>query len=154
MGKKIIRLTESDLHNIIKETVKKVIGENVMCENYISDILNGNIKEHTFSYYNCRLNYSKDTALLECNGVNDYYEITATFDYDVKEGQKSYDYDMPDDPDELYVTLKNVRVITFNEEGEEIDLKYRGDCEELNDIIENIIYDKLCENFDDLLASE
>lgn len=38
-GKKIIRMTESDLHNIIKESVKKILREGIDTDYYLQDAI-------------------------------------------------------------------------------------------------------------------
>ena len=57
MNKKIIRLTESDLHNIINRSIKKIIKENMNDEFYNEEDYDGNVgrkgmvKSYDIGYY-------------------------------------------------------------------------------------------------------
>ena len=75
-----IRLTESDLHRIVKESVKRVLSEGVYSPNNLPEIL-----ENMADYVNNCINNGDD--------VSGYYqEIVSTGLFEDSEG-KTVDYD-------------------------------------------------------------
>lgn len=141
MAKQIIRLTESDLHNIIKETVRNILKENIEGENYLFDILNGTFDdvvdvEKNDDFYQCHFIVEGESG--------EFYNIYANAIYFLTHGMGSNDYDMPNDPDEFDVQLDSIDIKKVDgETSEEIDMFYDGSNEELNNIITQKVYDEI-----------
>ena len=122
MKKKVLRLTESDLHNIIKRTVQRIIKE---------DVLNNNNMNMTVSEIN-NINYIEiDTigngeAVFNASG-NDESQYQIYVKYYVSEGMgviPSHDYDVPDDYDGDSIDIDSVAITKWNEMNEEEDIPY------------------------------
>jgi len=116
--KKIIKLTESDLHEIVKKTIRKVIKEN---NNEPLDITNSFISAIFDAQYHWDTwdeGWHRD--------VDVYNEGGETFSFDlyvyrdITPGSPSHDYDVPDDPDEVSVELEIDNVKAYDSEGNEI----------------------------------
>lgn len=136
----IIRLTESDLHNIVRNTVRRIMNE----ENegaYLSAIEN---------YVRSLIGYNNRVASLYPNEDNELefeleggYEGVLEFHIDsyayVNLGWKSNDYDQPDDADEIVdePEVSDVRIYLYDPEGEEVPIQDNGTIKNaLQDLIE------------------
>ena len=159
MTKKIIRLTEGDLHKIIKESIKQILKEDFDNMDYVSDIINGEFDknqdvEDKDGYYE---------IYLICEGQSGtFYNIYVDATYTFTHGAKSRDYDVPDDSDEFEIQIEKIIIKKFDEGlNDEIDLNYDNRCEELNDIIKEQVYEKMSyidldytDELDDFYASQ
>ena len=134
--KKIIRLTESELHGIIMNTVKKVLRESNEGQKFFQAIANGintqwNPRYLTPGNNEIEISLGKDTTA--------YIDFELVCDPYIRRGMKSNDYDVPDDPDEIVdepkVEITSI-IIYFD----------NGDSEQQitdNGFIQNAIQDKV-----------
>ena len=141
MKKQVIRLTEGDLHRIIKESVNRILSEDVFNNNNMSmpvfEIENIN---------NIELNEIEgDVAIFNANGNDGSdYQIYVTF-Y-INEGQgtiPSHYYDVPDDYDGDTIDIVKVEITKWNDMNEEEDVPYTKDFEfeqSLSNEIENHLH--------------
>lgn len=142
MKKIIYRLTENDLHNLIKETVTKILKEDVLDNNNMSvntsvvndiddvelDTIDNKANEAVFN------GYGKDGST---------YQIYAKFYVSEGEGViPSYDYDVPDDYDADTINISDVHITKWNEDNEEIEVPYVNDFKFENEL-ESQIEDEL-----------
>lgn len=116
--KKIIRLTENDLHRLIKNTLSKVIKESNnepidITEGVISSIWDSN---YDFDRWEDGWHREVDFA----NEAGESYILDIYINREVKPGLKSHDYDVPDDPDEINITLDIDNIRAFDADGEEM----------------------------------
>ena len=123
--KKIIRLTESDLRGIVQRSVLRVLQEQndfgLLLQSIAQSIAQGNIidvspgeNEQEVELEDGRLAYV--TYDVNCNPY-------------LRQGMKSYDYDVPDDPDEVIDNPEVVvnGIILYDDDGDkEIPLKDNG----------------------------
>lgn len=95
--KKIIRLTESDLHNLVQRSVQRVLREeqdkNLLLQTIAQSLvqqeqLDANIGEN-------------DAEIPLQNGNYAYITYEVESDPYMHQGMKSNSYDVPDDPDEI-----------------------------------------------------
>lgn len=122
---KVYRLTESDLHNMIKNTVNRILKEGVLDNNNMAmetSVINNieNIEldsiENNQAIFNA---YGKDG----CD-----YQIYA--DFYVNEGKgviPSNDYDVPDDFDSDVIEISDVVITKWDEYNEENRVPYDKD---------------------------
>lgn len=119
MKKKIIRLTENDLHNIIENVVNRMLKEDVQLDNfdYVSDILNAS------HIGKCDIKFSNSTygegelEVIGESGIN--YNIKCFITGKYIKGMKSQDYDVPDDYDETNETINEVEITYYDENTNE-----------------------------------
>ena len=140
MKKQIIRLTEGDLHRIIKESVNRILKEDVFNNNNMSmpvfEIENINNIELN--------NIEGDVAIFNASG-NDgsEYQIYVTFHTIEGRGTiPSHDYDVPDDYDGDTIDIVKVEITKWNDINEE-DIPYTKDFEfeqSLSNEIENHLH--------------
>lgn len=141
MKKQIIRLTEGDLHRIIKESVNRILKEDVFNNNNMSmpvfEIENIN---------NIELNEIEgDVAIFNASG-NDgsEYQIYVTFYTNEGRGTiPSHDYDVPDDYDGDTIDIVKVEITKWSDMNEEEDIPYTKDFEfeqSLSNEIENHLH--------------
>lgn len=94
--KKIIRLTESDLHNIIQRSVERVLreqGDTLLLQDIAQCIAQRGVIE---------VNPGENDLEVELqDGRLAYIKYNVLCSPYLRQGMKSYDYDMPDDPDEI-----------------------------------------------------
>jgi hypothetical protein len=141
MKKQVIRLTEGDLHRIIKESVNRILSEDVFNNNNMSmpvfEIENINNIELN--------NIEGDVAIFNASG-NDgsEYQIYVTFHTNEGQGNiPSYDYDVPDDYDGDTIDIVKVEITKWNDMNEEEDIPYTKDFEfeqSLSNEIENHLH--------------
>ena len=141
MKKQIIRLTEGDLHRIIKESVNRILKEDVFNNNNMSmpvfEIENINNIELN--------NIEGDVAIFNASG-NDGSEYQIYVTFHTNEGQgtiPSYDYDVPDDYDGDTIDIVKVEMTKWNDMNEEEDVPYTKDFEfeqTLSNEIENHLH--------------
>lgn len=122
MKKKVLRLTESDLHNIIKRTVQRIIKEDVLDNNNInmtvSEISNINhIEIDTIE---------NGEAIFNASG-NDGSQYQIYVSYYISEGMgeiPSSDYDVPSDYDGDSIHVMSVTMTKWNDMNEEEEIPY------------------------------
>ena len=140
--KKIIRLTESDLHGIIQRSVLSILREQndvLLLQQIAQKLAQGTI--HARSGEN-----EEDVEL-----QGDMYAVVRytveSNPYRIK-GMKSHDYDVPNDPDEV-VDEPNVII-------NEIVLCSNNDCQPLQDngIVKRAIEQSMEIEYDDSIPSE
>lgn len=119
MKKKIIRLTENDLHNIIENVVNRMLKEDAQLDNfdYLNDILNA-------SYIgSCDIKFSNSTygegelEVIGESGINYNIKCFVTSEYTI--GMKSQDYDVPDDDDETDEKISDLEITYYDEDTNE-----------------------------------
>lgn len=128
--KKIIRLTESDLHNFIKRSVERILREQGGDDLLLQSIAQGLVQQQLSvspGENEAEVELGEDTfAYVKYNVLCSPY---------LKQGMRSNDYDVPDDPDEI-IDEPKVEVI-------EVDYCQDGDC---NPIQDNGIIQKALQN--------
>ena len=128
--KKLIRLTESDLHNFIKRSVERILREQGGDDLLLQSIAQGLVQQQLSvspGENEAEVELGEDTfAYVKYNVLCSPY---------LKQGMRSNDYDVPDDPDEIIDELE-VEVI-------EVDYCQDGDC---NPIQDNGIIQKALQN--------
>lgn len=124
--KKIIRLTESELHGIIMNTVKKVLRESNEGQQFIQAIADG-INTQWNPMYLTPGGNEIDIDLGE--NTTAWIEFELVCSPYLRSGMKSNDYDVPDDPDEIVdepkVEITNI-VIYFDNDGSEQQITDNG----------------------------
>lgn len=128
--KRIIRLTESDLHNFIKRSVERILREQGGDDLLLQSISQGLVQQQLSvspGENEAEVELGEDTfAYVKYNVLCSPY---------LKQGMRSNDYDVPDDPDEI-IDEPEVEVI-------EVDYCQDGDC---NPIQDNGIIQKALQN--------
>ena len=128
--KRIIRLTESDLHNFIKRSVERILREQGGDDLLLQSIAQGLVQQQlsvSLGENEAEVELGEDTfAYVKYNVLCSPY---------LKQGMRSNDYDVPDDPDEI-IDEPEVEVI-------EVDYCQDGDC---NPIQDNGIIQKALQN--------
>ena len=128
--KRIIRLTESDLHNFIKRSVERILREQGGDDLLLQSIAQGLVQQ--------QLSVSPWENEAEVELGEDafaYVKYNVLCSPYLKQGMRSNDYDVPDDPDEI-IDEPEVEVI-------EVDYCQDGDC---NPIQDNGIIQKALQN--------
>ena len=128
--KRIIRLTESDLHNFIKRSVERILREQGGDDLLLQSIAQGLVQQ--------QLSVSPGENEVEVELGEDtfaYVKYNVLCSPYLKQGMRSNDYDVPDDPDEI-IDEPEVEVI-------EVDYCQDGDC---NPIQDNGIIQKALQN--------
>ena len=82
MNKKLIRLTESDLHKIVKESVERILAENEFGEGILDPILKHIPGTKTCKRYDRRAKINK-----QMKDWNDYKNGLKTFDQIAEPGE-------------------------------------------------------------------
>ena len=141
MKKQVIRLTEGDLYRIIRESVNRILSEDVFNNNNMSmpvfEIENINNIELN--------NIEGDVAIFNASG-NDGSEYQIYVTFHTNEGQgtiPSYDYDVPNDYDGDTIDIVKVEMTRWNDMNEEEDVPYTKDFEfeqTLSNEIENHLH--------------
>lgn len=128
--KRIIRLTESDLHNFIKRSVERILREQGGDGLLLQSIAQGLVQQQLSvspGENEAEVELGEDTfAYVKYNVLCSPY---------LKQGMRSNDYDVLDDPDEI-IDEPEVEVI-------EVDYCQDGDC---NPIQDNGIIQKALQN--------
>lgn len=128
--KKIIRLTESDLHNLIQRSVERILREQGGDDLLLQSIAQGLVQQQLSA------SPGENEAEVELDG-----DAFAYVKYDVlcspylRQGMKSSSHDVEDDPDEI-IDRPEVEVI-------ELNYCQDGDCSPIQD---NGIIKKALEN--------
>ena len=148
MKKQVIRLTEGDLHRIIKESVNRIIKEGVFDNNNMDMSFNeiNNISNIEIN------NIEGDNAIFNAFGKDgSQYQIYVSF-Y-INEGQgviPSHDYDLQDDYDSDTIDILKVSITKWNEMNEEEEIPYSKNIsfeEKLkNDIEEYLLSNNMINN--------
>ena len=122
--KKIIRLTESELHNLVQRSVKRVLREQ-----QDNDLLLQTIAQSIIRQRSVGAKVGENDAEFQLQGGK-YAYITYTVDSDpyMQKGMRSNSYDVPDDPDEIVdnpiVEVGSIEV--YNDEGQSIQILDNG----------------------------
>lgn len=128
--KRIIRLTESDLHNFIKRSVERILREQGGDDLLLQSIAQGLVQQQL------SVNPGENEAEVELGeDTFAYVKYNVLCSPYLKQGMRSNDYDVPDDPDEI-IDEPEVEVI-------EVDYCQDGDC---NPIQDNGIIQKALQN--------
>ena len=128
--KKIIRLTESDLHNLVQRSVERILREQGGDDLLLQSIAQGLVQQQLSA------SPGENEAEVELDGDTfAYVKYNVLCNPYLKQGMKSSSYDVPDDPDEI-IDEPKVEII-------EIDYCQDGDC---NPIQDNGIIKKALEN--------
>lgn len=94
--KRIIRLTESDLHNLIQRSVERVLREQG------DTLLLQDIAQFIVQKGEIIANPGENDLEVELqDGRLAYIKYNVLCSPYLRQGMKSYDYDVPDDPDEI-----------------------------------------------------
>lgn len=120
----VLRLVESDLHNLIVSTVKKILKEGY--EN--NEILSRIVERLSIADVPSKVGENYVDVPLDDNG-----DIIACIDYELQDdrylmkGMESDGYNYPDDPDEVYGDYKVfVTSIVIDDNGEETEIEDNG----------------------------
>ena len=128
--KRIIRLTESDLHNLIQRSVERILREQGGDDLLLQSIAQGLVQQQLSA------SPGENEAEVELDGDTfAYVKYNVLCNPYLKQGMRSSSYDVPDDPDEI-IDEPKVEII-------EIDYCQDGDC---NPIQDNGIIKKALEN--------
>ena len=128
--KRIIRLTESDLHNLIQRSVERILREQGGDDLLLQSIAQGLIQQQLSA------SPGENEAEVELDGDTfAYVKYNVLCNPYLKQGMRSSSYDVPDDPDEI-IDRPEVEVI-------EVEYCQDGDC---NPIQDNGIIKKALEN--------
>ena len=123
--KKIIRLTESDLRGIVQRSVLRVLQEQNDFGLLLQSIAQSIAQEITI---NVNPGENEQEVQLE-DGRLAYVIYDVHCNPYLRQGMKSYDYDVPDDPDEVIDNPEVVvnGIILYDDDGDkEIPLKDNG----------------------------
>lgn len=123
--KKIIRLTESDLRGIVQRSVLRVLQEQNDFGLLLQSIAQSIAQEITI---NVNPGENEQEVQLE-DGRLAYVTYDVHCNPYLRQGMKSYDYDVPDDPDEVIDNPEVVvnGIILYDDDGDkEIPLKDNG----------------------------
>ena len=96
MGKVIIRLTESDLHRIVNESVTRILKE--QDDSFILQVVAQQLAQKGSIH---AVNGTNDTDVELGNGKTAYIEFTVESYPYVQKGMGSGSYDVPSDADEI-----------------------------------------------------
>ena len=128
--KRIIRLTESDLHNFIKRSVERILREQGGDDLLLQSIAQGLVQQQL------SVSLGENEAEVELGeDAFAYVKYNVLCSPYLKQGMRSNDYDVPDDPDEI-IDEPEVEAI-------EVDYCQDGDC---NPIQDNGIIQKALQN--------
>ena len=145
--KKIIRLTESDLHGIIKRSVKRVLREQQDKEFLLQSIAQSIIRQRSVG-----ATLGDNDAEFQLQGGK-YVYITYRVDGDpyMQKGMKSSSYDVPDDSDEIVdnLTVEIESISVCNDEGECFQIMDNGIVKQALERTIEIDY-----NLNDILSEE
>ena len=122
MKKQVIRLTEGDLHRIIRSTVNRILKEDVFDNNNMSM---SHSEIDNINYLDIDT-VSDNEAVFNASGA-DGSEYQIYVDYYVSEGMgtiPSRDYDVPDDYDEDKIEIISVSMTKWNDMNEEEEIPY------------------------------
>ena len=124
MGKKIVRLTENDIKNIIIETVNKLVEDFSMQEsNLYDDMVEGLIQNGASQIYvNAEQN---DYAEMEIEGVSGQIYFLKVY-LDHKQAVTNGDY-YTEDEYETNTTINDISITYYDENNEEHNLEYVKD---------------------------
>lgn len=116
MKKKIIRLTESDLHQIVENAVNSIISElREPSRDYVNDVLNADyVGKCTISFVNSTYGEG-DVEVVGKSGTE--YTIKVFVNGEYIKGEKSHDYDVPDDYDETNEWISDIELYYYDDEA-------------------------------------
>ena len=136
--KKLIRLTESDLHNIIQRSVVKLLREQDEA------LLLQSIAQSLVQRRSLDALLGENDAEIALQGGNyAYITYEVLGDPYMRKGMRSNDYDVPDDPDEIIdnPTVEVGSIEYCNEDGECIQIHDNGIVKKALERVININYD-------------
>ena len=94
--KRIIRLTESDLHNLIQRSVERILREQGGDDLLLQSIAQGLVQQQLSA------SPGENEAEVELDGDTfAYVKYNVLCNPYLKQGMRSSSYDVPDDPDEI-----------------------------------------------------
>lgn len=114
--KKIIRLTESELHGIVRRTVARVIREQA-ADMQLLNLIAWSIDLRGVIYAKPGYN---DIEVELGDGTTAYIEYAVNSSPYRKKGMASHDRDVPDDPDEIVDDVEIEVVSIHTDDGNEI----------------------------------
>ena len=123
--KRIIRLTESDLHNFIKRSVERILREQNDFGFLLQSVAQSIAQENTI--YVTPGENEQEVQLEDGRLAFVVYDVQCS-PY-LRQGMRSADYDVPDDPDEIIDNPKVVvtEIILYDEDGDnEMTLEDNG----------------------------
>lgn len=123
--KRIIRLTESDLHNFIKRSVERILREQNDFGLLLQSVAQSIAQENTI--YVTPGENEQEVQLEDGRLAFVVYDVQCS-PY-LRQGMRSADYDVPDDPDEIIDNPKVVvtEIILYDEDGDnEMTLEDNG----------------------------
>lgn len=138
---KVYRLTENDLHNMIKSTVNRILKESVLDNNNMS--IDNSVIDNIA---NIELNeINNNEAIFDGYGEDgSNYQIYVSFYVNEGMGEiPSNDYDVPSSFDEDTIEIESVHITKWNEMNEEEKVPYSKDIDFegfLNDKIETYLH--------------
>ena len=128
--KRIIRLTESDLHNLIQRSVERILREQGGDDLLLQSIAQGLVQKQLSA------SPGENEVEVELDGDTfAYVKYNVLCNPYMKQGMRSSSYDVPDDPDEI-IDEPEIEVI-------EVEYCQDGDCTPIQD---NGIIKKALEN--------
>lgn len=137
--KKIIRLTESDLHNIVQHSVARVLQEQ-----QDTNLLLQSIAQSIAQQRKLNVNVGENDSEFRLQGDRFAY-ITFEVDCDpyMQKGMRSGDYDVPDDADEIIdePIIEVGSIELCNNEGECIQIHDNGIIKKALESIIDVDYD-------------
>lgn len=137
--KKIIRLTESELHSLVQCTLTKLLQEQ-----QDNNLLLQTIAQSIIQQGQLDVNPGdNDADFMLQNNMSAYVTFEVLCDPYMMKGMKSYDYDVPDDPDEI-IDKPEVEVGSIdycNGEGECIQIHDNGIVKKALESVINVDYD-------------
>ena len=144
--KKLIRLTESDLHNIIQRSVVKLLREQDEAL-LLQSIAQSLVQRRSLD----SLLGENDAEIALQGGNYAYITYEVLGDPYVRKGMKSNDYDVPDDDDEIIdnPTVEIGSIEYCNRDGECIQIRDNGIVKKALEKVVNVIYD-----FNDIPSEE
>ena len=122
MSKKIVRLTESDIKNIIMETVQRIVSEDINDEmDANNDVIEGLFENG--ATYSVVYNVGKDDcATLEIVGISgEVYEVKVYLDCDYQEIEGDY---LTPNSEEHSEEVSDVEILFYDEDGNENHVNY------------------------------
>lgn len=139
--KKIIRLTESEFHNVMESALRNMVNEEF--QEYTDDIYNDILNAQHID--KCVITFDDSTygegemEIIGGSGTQFLAKIYATGEY--TQGQRSMDYDVPDDEDETDARISDIELSYYDEEQNEyVELPSEiSNSENIKDFLMNYI---------------
>lgn len=116
MAKKVLRLTEQELVDIIENSAKSLMKEDVIDNgfDYVNDILNSSYISDCVIEFNNSTYGEGELEVIGESGKHYFIDVFVNGKY--VEGMESHDYDVPDDAAEMEEWISDL-TIKFSDEG-------------------------------------